>query len=522
MNFEELRDRFFLPCVIALIIILILASMYGLKSAYETSRDLAREFLVRTTHSIKSDIETFLTPALNANIFMQDYFALHPEDYKDFDKLEVIGKSLLDRYTTLRAFNIGFENGDFLMVKRNQDDSYSTKSIFRDSNAPYIQWKHYDHKGNLLKTIHESIDDYDPRNRPWYIGAITSQDIFWTQIYTLFTDQDLGITIGAPITNNDQVIGVFSFDIKLQGISSYIDQLEISDNGEAIIVDYRHSLIAFATPEVTTVLMDTSQGEDASYSLFQTAYQYATPVKQVNRFKYNGKLYFVYFEDLTRLNNNDWAIGIVVPESDFLQGYLTSRLITIFAITLMVVMSIMLNYYRYSEKRIKSYLIKHSEQDPLTGLMNRRSIIKTYETFMHHKRQNYLPVVAIMGDIDFFKKINDTYGHHAGDTVLKEISALFTNNLREQDIICRWGGEEFLVLLSNTELRTGESIAEKLRKTIADSVFEIDSDTLSVTMSFGVAHTEDFIALHQLVSLADTSLYKAKDSGRNQVVTYRV
>ena len=125
-----------------------------------------------------------------------------------------------------------------------------------------------------------------------------------------------------------------------------------------------------------------------------------------------------------------------------------------------------------------------------------------------------------MCDIDLFKKINDQHGHLSGDSVLIQFSDLIKENLRKHDIAARYGGEEFLFLLPNTDIEQALDVAEKLREIIALNTFTLTSMvTLSITASFGViSNSDDSINWDNMVQAADSALYEAKQSGRNQVI----
>ena len=522
MNKDQIRERFFLPGILFLMLVVIASSLYGLKTIFETSNHLAEEFLDRTTSSIQNDIEVFLYPALNANNFVEDYLAVEKQFVKNYDKLEEIGQQVLGRYPNLRSFNVGYPNGDFFMVKKNLDDSLSTKIIYRDNEEPYLIWKHYDEKGNLVNESKEEVDEYDPRDRPWYNGAINKKGIYWTPIYTLFTDQDLGITVGRPIVLSEESMGVISFDLKLQGVKDYISSLKISDHGEAVIVNYRDDILAFYTDnnDSTENVIRPKKINNVDDDVILEAYKYADqPIDQVYKFQVKGKNYYTQFTDLRSIYNDFWRIGIVVPETDFLQGYLVSRLITMFVIVIILILVFLLNYYRYSEKKVKGFLVKYSEQDPLTELRNRRSTIKLYEKIVNHQNKKYDYVSILLCDIDFFKKINDNYGHNCGDYVLVDLAKLMKDTFREEDIICRWGGEKFLIILRESNLEKARLAAEKLRQIVENRMVTFEFLEIKYTMSFGVAMTNKVMPLEQLVDEADKRLYVAKQTGRNKVVS---
>ena len=122
-----------------------------------------------------------------------------------------------------------------------------------------------------------------------------------------------------------------------------------------------------------------------------------------------------------------------------------------------------------------------------------------------------------MFDIDHFKAVNDTYGHDVGDAVLREISALVRDNIRENDTLARWGGEEFMVLSVRSNMKYAKQVADRLRKAVAE--FSFTGVPGQITSSFGVALHNTGESGEELVKRVDKALYKAKETGRNKVVT---
>ena len=158
-------------------------------------------------------------------------------------------------------------------------------------------------------------------------------------------------------------------------------------------------------------------------------------------------------------------------------------------------------------------------QDPLTELYNRRYM----ESMLSHElqRANHAgyPVSLIMMDIDHFKQLNDTYGHPAGDAVLRRLAILIKSRIRRADIACRYGGEEFVIILPETNLDVAAERAEKLRKVFAEMIIEHGSHRMRSKLSLGVAaYPLDAETSQELIQVADRALYTAKAGGRNQVV----
>ncbi|MGC8813451.1 GGDEF domain-containing protein [Dictyoglomus sp.] len=156
-----------------------------------------------------------------------------------------------------------------------------------------------------------------------------------------------------------------------------------------------------------------------------------------------------------------------------------------------------------------------SIKDDLTGLYNRRKMDQELEKCLYIWERYNRPFSIIIIDIDDFKKINDTYGHLIGDMVLEKISKIIRENIRKSDIASRWGGEEFLILLPETNLQNATLVAEAFRRKIEEANFGIDE---KITVSVGVANIENNESIDSLIQRADKNLYKAKEYGKNKVV----
>jgi two-component system, cell cycle response regulator len=159
--------------------------------------------------------------------------------------------------------------------------------------------------------------------------------------------------------------------------------------------------------------------------------------------------------------------------------------------------------------------------DGLTGLHNRRYMEQHLKTLVETARKNGRPLSLLVADIDFFKRVNDTHGHDAGDEVLREFAARFRRNTRGIDLACRLGGEEFVIIMPDTDAGRAFQVAERLRACIAAEPFDIsDETTLRITASVGIAQFEkDGDTPLTFFKRADQALYAAKREGRNRVVS---
>ncbi len=164
-------------------------------------------------------------------------------------------------------------------------------------------------------------------------------------------------------------------------------------------------------------------------------------------------------------------------------------------------------------------LTKQTRTDNLTGLFNQRHLITTLEHEIERTERSEMPTSLILLDIDHFKKVNDTYGHVVGDQAIVHIAKILGKTVRKLDIPCRYGGEEFAVVLPSTPLLIAKQIAERIRRTIADTPVQLQDSTLSITASLGV---DTLFIRHKdtptsFIERTDQHLYAAKHAGRNCV-----
>ncbi len=168
-------------------------------------------------------------------------------------------------------------------------------------------------------------------------------------------------------------------------------------------------------------------------------------------------------------------------------------------------------------------ILKNATLDALTGFYNRGQLEERIKQEIASSKRQKTPLCVIMTDIDYFKKVNDTYGHTAGDLVLKTVSRVMRSQLREYDTAGRYGGEEFVILLPFTKLKEAEMVAERLRKNVEKTQIDIseinpDYNKISVTISMGIYELQG--DGEDLINNVDKALYEAKNNGRNKVVAY--
>ena len=213
---------------------------------------------------------------------------------------------------------------------------------------------------------------------------------------------------------------------------------------------------------------------------------------------------------------------ILMAMTEFLQKPLTHQE----AIRLMVtgivelIVFIAVTFFRIQTVKLMEELGNLALTDPLTKIYNRRYLDLYMERAIPLYKRRDDSMTLILFDIDFFKFINDIYGHNAGDMVLKEMANVIKGIIRETDVFVRTGGEEFIIILPNCTLEQGVKFAERIRKTIEETHFVYKEQRIFVTISVGVAEYHKGQVLDKLIEKADQALYRAKQTGRNKVVVF--
>lgn len=171
--------------------------------------------------------------------------------------------------------------------------------------------------------------------------------------------------------------------------------------------------------------------------------------------------------------------------------------------------------YEHVQRKLRLRLRALADQDSLTGLLNRRGMERRLDELSSLLRRKEMVVTLALLDIDHFKQVNDEYGHDVGDTVLRELSEKLSQVFRDSDYLARWGGEEFLVALTDTDVDSASSVLERLRREIAGLK---ELSVPSLTLSMGAAEWRPELDLAAALKQADVALYEAKKTGRNKLV----
>lgn len=217
------------------------------------------------------------------------------------------------------------------------------------------------------------------------------------------------------------------------------------------------------------------------------------------------KVISFYREPLINLNNTPLELSL----------YIFNTCCTFFFLilfTLVFVFEIRLSSNQLQHQN--AILEKLASTDPLTGLYNRRSM----DIFLSQAVESDVGFALIMCDIDDFKKVNDTYGHDFGDVVLKGVAKITTEQVREKGYVCRWGGEEILILLNNASEESSYRIAENIRRNVANRVFDLNEKWIHCSLTLGIALHQKREAVEETITRADYNLYRGKRNGKNAVI----
>ena len=186
-------------------------------------------------------------------------------------------------------------------------------------------------------------------------------------------------------------------------------------------------------------------------------------------------------------------------------------------VLVLVVVSIISYIHTINSKKYQNLLFKQSNKDPLTNLYNRRYIGEISKDDFSSLKDEGINFALLLIDVDNFKKINDIYGHTCGDNALITLSKILKDNVRQSTIISRWGGEEFLIIMENSNENALIHLAERLRSVVENTIM-VDPNKIKLTITLGGAISKDNETFQEVLSRADKALYRGKENGKNKVV----
>ncbi|MFY9089849.1 diguanylate cyclase [Arcobacter aquimarinus] len=561
------------------LVTLTLILVLGLQLLY-FAKKLSLESVDLKLNSLAFDIQNKIDSnnKINHNIVE----TLNILDEKDEKKIFNIYINILKNNNSLYAVFTGYKDGSFYeIINLNSHNSlhevYGAKPtdswlLIKISNSNLSKREVFLFDDNLEMTSSKITEnDYNPTLRPWYKSAILSNEVIKTMPYAFSHINSNGITYAKQIDKSGNVVAIdvliddFKSIYKEHIKNDYIDIYIFNNNGEIIsslkeenqffksFFEYkkknleelvRPTIITFLNKKYIVQVIPIKNGDNSEYiSIFADYDSILAPYElQV----FNLLIIFtltalimvpiiIYFSGIIikpiyELVKESLKIkrrryeSIKKVESSILEvSYLSSAFED---------MSESIYKYQNSlEEQVKERtkelidknqeLLKLSITDKLTEIYNRAKLDKTLQEEFNRSKRYKTEFSVILIDIDFFKKVNDTFGHQIGDDVLKESAQVLKDSIRLTDVLGRWGGEEFLIISPQTNLEGAVKIAEHINNAI--KLYKFKTYPNKVTMSIGVAsYFEDMSKIEEILLNADKSLYKAKENGRDRVVYHEI
>ncbi|WP_373001904.1 diguanylate cyclase [Sulfurimonas sp.] len=431
--------------------------------------------------------------------------------------------NLEDKYISISAQFMNMDKTYEFIKNRDKDGLYNY--LIHDyeeliKSNPDLHVMHFlDTKSTTVLRMHKpsSYDDDLTTIRP--IVAKTNKD---KKTYFGFEAGKNGITyrITAPFISRDREhLGVLEFGIKPQYFANKLNNL-LHVESEVLIKTSTMKNLSYKTEFENMGDFSVITKE----SIFKSIRSQIDLSKKEQIIQNKSKTY-ILFNDLCLKNYKDEIVGKVIIAKDITKAVIENRnslLIlnsTSFIILLTCYILIYFIFTHYSKRLINAYeniqeLEIAVDTDALTGVHSRTSL----ETFLATQVNDKDEYALIFLDIDNFKKINDTYGHDVGDTILKELTSIISRTIRVDDLFARWGGEEFVIVLKTNSLKNAVKITQKIRESINSNLFH---SSIRVTCSFGVTMIDIPDNLDLVIRRADKLLYDAKDAGRDCIKSGR-
>ncbi|MFC7298228.1 sensor domain-containing diguanylate cyclase [Herminiimonas aquatilis] len=454
-------------------------------ASYIVSRDAIRQNVVEqalplTSDNIYSEIQkdilrpVFISSLMASDTFLRDWIIAGETDITQIKRYL---KEVKEKYNTITSF----------LVSENTQNYYYAGGLLKavKKDEPRDTWFY---RVREMKTDYETNVDNDMANRD-------TMTIFINHRVFDYDGKFIGAT-GVGLTLDTMTAILDSYQKRFHRNIYFTD-----DKGEIKIAGKSmkniHGSIS-KLPGVSSIAKDILNRDTRPTQL---EYQHdGATILMSSRFIPELDWYLLVEQDITD--------DVRPIERVFFINIIVSAIVTllILALTLLAV-----NRY---QRRLEII----AGTDALTGLLNRQAFEIVFQQAILDSERRRIPLSVILFDIDFFKMVNDNHGHLTGDRVLKDIASITKGAVRESDIVTRWGGEEFLVLLKDCPLEKAAALAEKIRVMIASHDFELGASELCMTTSLGVveyAYRETWLSFF---GRADKALYQAKNEGRNRVV----
>lgn len=361
----------------------------------------------------------------------------------------------------------------------------------------------YYHPSGVLKTLSED----DPADQ-WYFRARKMNDPYEINLDFDTADRSrLGIFINYRVTDfNGKFIGVTGIGLSVERVADLIENYQQRYNREIYFTDREGKV---------TVRGSHYQGperiQDRAGMKRVVTRILANPSASVNYERPDGERVYVNSRLVPEL---DWYLIVEQAESDADSRILDAMLANI--VIALLITALVLSIAWISFNRYRRRLEEMATTDKLTGAANRHLFELLFEHDLPAARRNNNPVSVLSLDIDNFKPVNDSRGHDCGDAILRSFTEIVRDHIRGSDTLCRWGGDEFMILMNGVNSEEARQRAEVIRKAVEAHSFRCDRQPLDITVSIGIAEYRDGETLKDLLQRVDTALYTSKKQGRNR------
>ena len=435
-----------------------------------------QETLPLTSDSIHAEIEKdLLQPLLIASLMANDVFV--------FDWVQA-GEQDTQRMTTYLAQ---------IQAK------YHVHSTFFVSEAS----ARYYHPSGMLKTV----SPQDPADH-WYFASRQSGP----QPYLINIDHDTAdpqhktVFINHRVVNqNGQFIGVIGVGLSMQAVMQRIEDYQRRYGRQIYFVDPQGRLMLHSSQHAQHLLWQHLTIQDPARLALMTG-------EGATRHLQTAQGHTVYLTS-RKIPQFNWFLIIEQEEAPGTESITSALLINmVVSITVSVIVLLLAHF---ATRNYRQTLETMATQDKLTGAASRQVFEFYFGQAVARSKRRDEPLSLVLLDIDFFKLVNDRYGHQAGDAVLSQLVEVIRAHVREEDVVCRWGGEEFLLMLSDCDLAHAKDVAEIIRSAVTGAQFHFRQHVIKITISGGIAEVQSSESLFEVVARADLLLYEAKHAGRN-------
>ena len=418
----------------------------------------------------------------------------------------ILISSMMSRDTYVRDWVLGGEQDAEQITRylREVQEHYATVTSFFVSEKTHT---YYQAKG-VLKQVQEA----EPRD-DWYFRVRDMQAPYEINVdVDMANDDRLTVFINYKVFDYQQrFIGATGVGLTVDAVVKLIDTYQQRYNRSVFFVDTTGRLVLTGADGGP---MGARVGQSLSELPGLEQLMAKLPHPQSGDFEYqeHGRDHFLNVRFIPELN---WYLFVDKHEDGAVAGIRKSlylNLLICLVITSIVITLVSLAMGRY-QRRISAL----ATTDQLTDLPNRRGFDLLANQAVQEARRNPSPLCALMLDLDNFKQLNDSQGHMAGDEVLRRFASDLRSTLRQSDIICRWGGEEFILLLKDTTPDQARELGEKIRQQTERNTISFNGSDLQITTSLGLAQLHAGESLEQLITRADRALYRAKQGGRNRL-----